>query len=121
MKITKHLLIIAFAIFNLSAFGHKMEVKKEISTTPHTSEIALNNVNLSVGSVMVYQGDKVLLENTDYTVDYKLGRVRIINPAVATSTEVIRINVQSRSPQLGIAPYKLKKEPLLWDLEQIIK
>src|SRR5690606_8414351 len=43
------------------------------------SEIALNTINIPQGAVVVTANGMNLVENTDYTVDYTLGRVKIIN------------------------------------------
>src|SRR5690606_34139394 len=44
-----------------------------------SSEIMLNAINIEKGSVTVTAGGQLLQENVDYTVDYTLGRVKIIN------------------------------------------
>ena len=44
-----------------------------------SSEIALPGINISPGSVVVMAGNTPLSEGLDYTVDYNLGRVRILN------------------------------------------
>lgn len=41
--------------------------------------IGLNSVNIPQGSVSVTAGGVRLVENQDYTVDYNLGRVKILN------------------------------------------
>jgi len=43
------------------------------------SEIRLNVANIPQGSVKVKAGGATLTENVDYTVDYNLGSVKIIN------------------------------------------
>jgi cell surface protein SprA len=47
------------------------------------SEIPLNAMNVPRGSVNVTAGGIQLVENIDYTVDYTLGRVQIINQGLA--------------------------------------
>jgi cell surface protein SprA len=49
------------------------------------SEISLGAFNIPQGSVTVTAGGRTLTENQDYTVDYSLGRVRIINEGVLNS------------------------------------
>jgi cell surface protein SprA len=61
------------------------------------SEIALNALNIPPGSVVVTAGGAPLTENTDYTVDYTLGRVRIINEGILNSGTPIRISLESSS------------------------
>lgn len=59
------------------------------------SEIALNALNVPQGSVKVTAGGIPLLENVDYTVDYTLGRVRIINEGILSSGTPINISMES--------------------------
>jgi cell surface protein SprA len=61
------------------------------------SEIPLNAINVPPGSVVVTAGGVPLTENIDYTVDYTLGRVRIINEAYLNSGTPIRISLESAS------------------------
>jgi len=61
------------------------------------SEIPLNAINVPPGSVVVTAGGVPLIENQDYTVDYTLGRVRIINEAYLNSGTPIRISLESAS------------------------
>ena len=51
----------------------------------NSSEIALNAFNVPEGSVNVTAGGQQLIENQDYTVDYTLGRVKIINQGILES------------------------------------
>jgi len=59
------------------------------------SEISLNALNVPQGSVRVYAGGIQLTENVDYTVDYTLGRVRIINEGILNSGTPINISLES--------------------------
>lgn len=61
------------------------------------SDISLNAVNVPQGSVTVTAGGAPLQENVDYTVDYTLGRVRIINESVLNSGVPIKISLESNS------------------------
>ncbi len=61
------------------------------------SEIALNALNVPQGSVKVTAGGAPLVENVDYTVDYTLGRVKIINEGVLNSGTPINISLESQS------------------------
>lgn len=56
------------------------------------SEIYLGAFNVPPGSVSVTAGGQVLTENVDYTVDYNLGSVKIINQAILNSG--VPVNVQ---------------------------
>lgn len=62
-----------------------------------SSEIALNAMNIPQGSVQVTAGGRLLTEGTDYTVDYNLGRVRILNDGILTSGAPIKIAMESNS------------------------
>ncbi len=61
------------------------------------SEISLNALNVPQGSVTVTAGGVPLVENVDYTVDYTLGRVRVINEGVLSSGTPINISLESNS------------------------
>jgi len=61
------------------------------------SEISLNAVNIPQGSVKVTAGGTELVENQDYTVDYNLGRVKIINTSVLNSATPIKVSLESNS------------------------
>ena len=81
-------------------------------------DISLNAVNVPQGSVKVYAGGQLLTENVDYTVDYTLGRVKIINPGIANSGSVIRVqlesntlfSIQQKTLMGGRAEYKFNKD-----------
>jgi cell surface protein SprA len=62
-----------------------------------TSEIDLDGTNLEQGSVTVTAGGIELTENVDYTVDYTLGRVTIINQSLLESNTAITIESESNS------------------------
>jgi len=61
------------------------------------SEISLNALNVPQGSVRVTAGGIPLTENVDYTVDYTLGRVRIINEGILSSGTPIDISMESNT------------------------
>jgi len=61
------------------------------------SEISLNALNVPKGSVKVTAGGVELTENVDYTVDYTLGRVRIMNEGILSSGTPINIALESNS------------------------
>ena len=62
-----------------------------------SSEIQLNALNVPEGSVTVTAGGVRLEENRDYTVDYNLGRVRIINDGLLESGQTIKVSLESNS------------------------
>ena len=62
-----------------------------------SSEIMLNAMNVPQGSVKVTAGGRELVEGQDYTVDYMLGRVTIINQGIMESGTPIRISLENQS------------------------
>jgi cell surface protein SprA len=56
------------------------------------SEIYLGAFNVPPGSVSVTAGGQILVENVDYTVDYNLGSVKILNQSILNSG--VPVNVQ---------------------------
>lgn len=85
------------------------------------SEISLNALNVPQGSVRVTAGGVPLVENSDYTVDYTLGRVKIINEGILNSGTPINIQLENNSmfnvfsqTLLGThVDYKVNKDLLL--------
>ena len=61
------------------------------------SEISLNTFNIPQGSVTVTAGGAQLVENADYTVDYNLGRVKILNEGILASGQPIKVSLGSNS------------------------
>lgn len=61
------------------------------------SEIRLNAMNVPQGSVKVTAGGRQLTENTDYTVDYMMGVVNILNQDIIESGTPISINLENKS------------------------
>ena len=82
------------------------------------SEISLNALNVPQGSVKVTAGGVALTENVDYTVDYTLGRVRIINEGILNSGTPISIsmestqmfNIQTKTLMGAHVDYKVNKD-----------
>ncbi len=61
------------------------------------SEIALNALNIPQGAVVVTANGVALSENTDYQVDYTLGRVKILNEGILSSGATIKVSLESNS------------------------
>ncbi|MGB4774332.1 MAG: cell surface protein SprA, partial [Daejeonella sp.] len=59
------------------------------------SEFQLNTVNIPQGSVQVTAGTLPLQEGVDFTVDYNIGRVKILNQALLSSGQPIRIKLEN--------------------------
>jgi cell surface protein SprA len=64
-------------------------------TSQSGSEIRLNASSIPQGAVKVTAGGVPLTENTDYTVDYNMGTVRIINSALIESQTPIQVSLES--------------------------
>ncbi len=60
------------------------------------AEIMLNAMNIPQGSVKVTQGGRELQENVDYTVDYNVGKVTIINKSLLMSGIPIKVTLESQ-------------------------
>lgn len=58
------------------------------------SEINLPGLDISENSVIVMAGNLRLIEGTDYTVNYNLGSVRILNPAILSSGQEVTISFE---------------------------
>lgn len=62
-----------------------------------SSEISLNALNIPEGSVQVTAGGRLLNEGSDYTVDYNIGRVKILNDGILSSGTPVKIQMESNS------------------------
>ncbi len=58
-------------------------------------EIDLGVTNVAPGSVVVTAGGVTLVENEDYTVDYNMGRVTIINQSILDAGTSVNASVES--------------------------
>ncbi len=59
--------------------------------------IPIGGFNIPQGSVRVTAGGRVLVEGVDYTVNYQLGRVNIIDPALKASNTPIEVSTENSS------------------------
>ena len=59
--------------------------------------IPLGAFNVPRGSVQVRAGGRILREGLDYTVNYDIGRVKILDPALKASNTPIDISVENNS------------------------
>jgi hypothetical protein len=83
--------VVAQQLFsNKNLYVIKGAYQSEIS-----SEFSLNAINVTEGSVKVFAGTITLQEGTDFTVDYLGGRVKIVNTALLTSGQPIRITTEN--------------------------
>ncbi len=60
-----------------------------------SSNIRLNAFNLPRGSVRVTQGGRVLIEDVDYTINYSLGTIQLLNDAYLQSGQPIQISYEN--------------------------
>ncbi len=61
------------------------------------AQIRLNAINVPRGSVVVMAGGVRLVENSDYTVDYSMGTVTIINQSIIDSGQSISVTLENQS------------------------
>lgn len=59
--------------------------------------IPIGAFNVPRGSVKVTAGGRVLVEGIDYTVDYQLGRVQILDPALKASNTPIQVTTENNA------------------------
>lgn len=59
------------------------------------AEISLGAMNVPQGSVVVTAGGVTLTENTDYTVDYSMGVVTIINQSIIDAGTNVNVSLES--------------------------
>lgn len=59
------------------------------------SEFQLNAVNIPQGSVVVNAGSLRLQEGSDYTVDYSIGRIRVLNQSLLQSGQPLTVNIEN--------------------------
>lgn len=59
--------------------------------------ISIGAFNVPQGSVVVTAGGRVLIEGVDYTVNYQLGKVQIIDPSLQASNTPIEVSVENNS------------------------
>ncbi len=61
------------------------------------NEIRLNAMNVPRGSVTVTAGGATLVENVDYTVDYTMGTVTILNQSILDSGTKVDVKLENQS------------------------
>ena len=60
-------------------------------------EIQLGASNIPEGSVVVTAGGTILTENVDYTVDYSMGTVKIINQSIIDAGTPVNVSLESNT------------------------
>ena len=66
-------------------------------TAGSASLIQLNATNIPRGSVVVTAGGTTLVENQDYTVDYMMGTVTILNQSIISAGTSISVKLENQS------------------------
>ncbi len=74
---------------------NRFKLKGTYQSAATGSEIFLNAIQITPGSVRVFAGGIPLQEGVDYTVDYNVGKVTILNQGVLSSGQTIRITFES--------------------------
>ncbi len=82
--------------FNAQQFSEfNRFVIKGTYTGSNAGQISLGAGNIPKGSVVVTSGGQKLTEGQDYTVDYNLGRVTILNQGILNSGQEIKIDYEN--------------------------
>ncbi len=63
----------------------------------NTTEHQLGVFNLQPNSIKVYAGALMLQENTDYSIEYESGTLRIINPAYILNNNTLRVQIDDNA------------------------
>ena len=79
-----------------NAEKNKFRLKGEYSASSG-AEINLGAMNVARGSVRVTAGGTTLVENSDYTVDYAMGIVTIINESIIESGTNVSVSLEDQS------------------------
>ena len=61
------------------------------------SEIYLGAFNIPQGSVRITGGGQILVEGADYTIDYNLGTVKILNQAILNSGVPVKVSYENNA------------------------
>ncbi|MFT4203453.1 MAG: cell surface protein SprA [Chitinophagaceae bacterium] len=77
---------------NLDRFALMGTVKGSSSST-----ISLGTVNIPQGSVTVTVGGQLLVENTDYTIDYSSGTLQLLNQAIIASGQSVNVQFEDNT------------------------
>jgi len=62
-----------------------------------SSEISLGAFNIPEGSVKVTAGGKELVEGVDYTIDYNIGRIKILNEAYLNNGSPVNVSYEDNT------------------------
>lgn len=76
---------------------NKFRLKGEYVSSGGDHEIDLGARNVARGSVVVTAGGATLVENSDYTVDYNMGTVTILNESIIESGTAVNVSLEDQS------------------------
>ncbi|WP_407557588.1 cell surface protein SprA [Winogradskyella sp. 4-2091] len=76
---------------------NKFQIKGRYTSSGGDSGIPIGAFNVPRGSVTVTAGGRVLVEGVDYTVNYQLGRVEILDEALKASNTPINVSVENNA------------------------
>lgn len=77
----------------LNASKNKFFIEGKL-TAGSASEIRLPGINIAEGSVVVTAGGQLLAQGVDYSVDYNLGVVRILNDGILSSGKTLNVSYE---------------------------
>lgn len=75
---------------------NKFQLKGRFKSTGGEG-ISIGAFNVPQGSVVVTAGGRTLIEGVDYTVNYQLGKVQIMDPSLQASNTPIEVSVENNS------------------------
>ena len=75
---------------------NKFQLKGKFKSTAGDG-IPIGAFNVPKGSVVVTAGGRVLVEGLDYSVNYQLGKVQILDPSLQASNTPIQVSVENNS------------------------
>ncbi|APY08721.1 cell surface protein SprA [Winogradskyella sp. J14-2] len=76
---------------------NKFQIKGRFKSSGGDGGIPIGAFNVPRGSVRVTAGGRVLVEGIDYTVNYQLGRVEILDEALKASNTPIDVSVENNA------------------------
>ncbi|WP_115462650.1 T9SS outer membrane translocon Sov/SprA [Winogradskyella aurantiaca] len=76
---------------------NKFQIKGRFKSSGGGDGIPIGAFNVPRGSVRVTAGGRVLVEGIDYTVNYQLGRVQILDEALKASNTPIEVSVENNA------------------------
>ncbi|MFV0392023.1 MAG: cell surface protein SprA [Paludibacteraceae bacterium] len=76
---------------------NKFSIQGRYKGSSSGNEIRLNAMNIPRGSVVVTAGGRTLIENVDYTVDYTMGTVNILNRSIVESNTTVDVKLENQS------------------------